>query len=200
MKYRNSNSQNGLTIIEAVVMVAVFIMILSAIVVALRYVYRGQRFAFEQADATRSARTGIERIVRHLRETSHADDGAYPIVDIATSSVTFYSDYDNDNKIERMRYFLDDTNVRLGVVESAGDPPTYATSTEAISLVSDNVRNNALGTSMFTYYDKAGVLMTDYTEIDEVAFVSVSIVVNLHPERAPDDFELRSSAALRNIK
>jgi len=190
----------GMTIIEAIVMIAVFGMILATIVSALRYAYRGQRFAFEQADATRSARTGMERIVRHLRETSYSDDGAYPIVEMATSSVTFYSDYDNDNKIERLRYFLDDTNLRLGVIESAGDPPAYATSTEAVSLVSDNVRNTPLGTSLFTYYDKEGDLMSDYTQIDDVAFVSVSIIVNLHPERAPEDFELRSSASLRNIK
>lgn len=167
---------------------------------SLRYVYRGQRFAFEQADATRSARSGIERTVRDLRESSTADDGAYPIESMSTSSVTFYSDYDNDNKVERIRYFLTGTDFKKGVVESAGDPPTYATANEVISTVSDSVRNEAVGIPLFTYYDTTGALMSDYTEIDELAFVLVRIVVNLHPERAPEDFELRSSAALRNIE
>lgn len=167
---------------------------------SLRYAYRGQRFAFEQADATRSARTGIERAVRDIRETSYADNGAYPIEAMSTSSVTFYSDFDNDKKIERVRYFLSGTDFQKGVVESSGDPPAYATSTEVISIVSDNVRNEAVGVPLFTYYDTVGAAISDYTDIDELAFVLVRLVVNLHPERAPDDFELRSSAALRNVK
>lgn len=198
MKYLSE--KRGFTLIEMLVMFGVSVLIIAAIVSALRYTYRGQRFAFEQADATRSARTGIERAVRDIREASYADDGAYPIVAMATSSVTFYSDYDNDDKIERIRYFLDGTDFKKGVVESAGDPPTYATSSEVVSEVSDNVRNNAVGTDLFTFYDKAGVLMSDLTDIDQLAFVLVRLVVNLHPERAPDDFELRTSAALRNIE
>lgn len=198
MWYRGE--QRGFTLIEALVLLSVFVIIVGAIVSSLRYVYRGQRFAFEQADATRSARTGLERTVRDLRETSYADDGAYPIVSLATSSATFYSDYDNDDKIERIRYFLDGTDYKRGIIESAGDPPTYATSSEVVTTVSDNVRNNAIGTPLFTYYDTQGALMSDLTDIDALAFVVVRIVVNLHPERAPDDFELRSSAALRNIQ
>ncbi len=193
-------SKRGFTLIETLVLLAVFTIIVMAIVSSLRFVYKGQRFAFEQADATRSARTGIERAVRDLRETSYADDGAYPIVAMATSSVTFYSDFDNDNKIERIRYFLDGTDFKRGIVESAGDPPMYTTSTEVVTTVSDNVRNTAVGVPLFTLYDKAGAVVSDFSEIDELAFVLVRIVVNLHPERAPDDFELRSSAALRNIK
>lgn len=199
MKYR-VNRERGFSLIETIVLLAVFIIILIAIVNSLRFVYRGQRFAFEQADATRSARTGVERTVRNLREMSLADDGAYPVVAMATSSVTFYSDYDNDNKVERVRYFLDGTDYKRGIVESAGDPPTYTTSSEVVATISNNVRNTVLGTPLFTYYDKIGVLMSDFTQIGDLAFVLVRLTVNLHPEKAPEDFELRSSAALRNIK
>jgi len=198
----NNDTQHnrGFTILETLVLLAVFTMIVIAIVSSLRYVYRGQRFAFEQADATRSARTGVERIVRDVREASYADDGAYPVVSMATSSIAFYSDYDNDNRIERIRYFLDNTDLKRGITESAGDPPVYATSTETVSIVSDNVRNNIVSVPLFTYYDTQGALMSDYTDIDALAFVLVRLVVNLHPERAPNDFELRSSAALRNVQ
>ena len=194
------NPQRGFTIIESIVLVFVFVMIVGAIVVSLSYTYRGQRFAFEQADATRSARTGMERMVQNLREASSADNGAYPIISMGTSSIEFYSDYDNDSKIERLHYFLDGTDIKRGIVESAGDPPTYATSTEVVSTVSQYVRNEDLGVPLFTLYDKDGALMSDYNEIDELAFVILRVVVNLHPERAPDDYELRTSAALRNVE
>ncbi|QSH39227.1 type II secretion system protein [Candidatus Kaiserbacteria bacterium] len=198
MKYYAS--QRGFTLLEAVVLLGVFVLIVGAIVSSLRYVYRGQRFAFEQADATRSARTGIERAVQDLREASDADNGAYPIVSMATSSVSFYSDYDNDNKIEQIRYFIDGTDFKKGIIESSGDPPVYNGGSEVVTTIATEVRNNVIGTPMFTYYDKSGVFMNDYTDIDQLAFVTLRLVVNLHPERAPDDFELRSSAALRNIR
>ena len=196
---RSVAAERGFTLLEVMVLVSVLILIVIAIVSATRFVYRGQRFAFEQADATRSARIGIERAVRDLREAAYADDGAYPIFAMSTSTITFYSDFDNDQSIERVRYFLDGTDFKKGVVEASGDPPAYVSS-EVISIVSDNTRNAEINTPLFTFYDKVGVLLTDYTEVDDLAFVVVRMVVNLHPERAPDDFELRSSATLRNVK
>jgi len=197
---RKGKLQYGFTLIEVLVFLFVFIIIITAIVSALTYVYRGQRYAFEQSDATRSARIGINESVRDLREASYADNGAYPIVAMATSSITFYSDSDKDNKIERIRYFISGTYLKRGVIESSGDPPTYNSSNETVSTVSDYVRNNAIGVPMFTYYDKAGTLMSNYSDVSNLAFVVIRIVVNLYPNRAPYDFELRSSAALRNIK
>lgn len=198
--YQPLHTNRGFTLLEVLVLVAVLIMIVIAIVASTRYVYRGQRFAFEQADATRSARAGIEQAVRDIREASFADNGAYPVFSMATSTITFYSDFDNDQSAERVRYFLDGTDLKKGVVDASGDPPTYATSSEVISTISDNLRNEATNTPLFTYYDTAGALMSDYTEVDELAFVLVRLVVNLHPERAPEDFELRSSATLRNVR
>jgi type II secretory pathway pseudopilin PulG len=189
-----------MTIIETMVLVAILVMIVSAIVSSIGYVYRGQRFAFEQADATRSARQGVERAVRDLRESSYADDGAYPIVSMSTSSITFFSDTDNNSRIEKVRYFLGDTNFNKGTTESTGDPPMYESANEVVSLVSDNVRNSALNIPIFTYYDKGGDLMSDYAEVDELGFVLVRVIVNLQPGRAPEDYEMRSSAALRNVK
>jgi len=194
-----SNSQRGLTLLETVIFLGIFILIISAIVASLRYVYRGQRFAFEQADATRSARSGLEQAVRDLREASYADDGAYPIVAMTYMSLTFYSDYDNDGKIERIRYFLDGTDLKKGLIESAGDPPTYDPDDEVVTIVAQNVRNASLWKRLFSFYDRDGNEITDLTDIDALAFVVVAVVVDLHPERAPDYFELRSSASLRNI-
>ena len=197
MKYRAS--KKGFTLIEVVVLMTGLVLVITAIVSSLRYVYRAQRFAFDQADAMRSARLGIEKMVQDFREASYADDGAFPIVSMATSSISFYSDYDDDNKLEKLRYFIDGTDLKKGIIESSGSPLTYSAGDEVLSVISTNVRNNSTDTAMFTYYDKSGALMSDYNDIANVAFVTVRLIVNLHPERGPEDFELRSSASLRNV-
>jgi len=188
----------GITLIETVVFVGVLVFIIGAIVGALRYTYQGQRFAFEQADAIRSARAGIDRIVRELREVSYADTGAYSIESMSTSSLVFFSDFDNDGSIERVRYFLDGTELKRGVTESTSTPPVYTTP-EAVSVVSDHIRNETLGVPLFTLYDKDGNEMSNFSDVDALAFVLVRLVANVDPLHAPVDYELRSSAALRNV-
>lgn len=198
--FKYHDTRNGFSLLEVLVLVSVLVMIVIAIVASTRFVYRGQRFAFEQADATRSARLGIEQTVRDIREASFADDGAYSIVSMSTSSVEFYSDIDRDDSIEKIRYFLDGADFKKTVTESSGEPPVYATSSAVTSIVSQDVRNASTSVPLFTYYDGDGSLITDYTKVADLAFVLVRLIVNLHPERAPEDFELRSSAALRNTQ
>ena len=197
---QRQSREAGLTLIEAIVWLGVFTFIIGAIVVSLSASYRGQRFAQDQADATRNARAGIERIVQDVREASDADDGAYPVVSLATSSITFYSDYDNDQKVERVRYALEGDTLVRGTIESAGDPPTYTVSSEVVTVVSRNVRNSAVGTPLFTYFDRNGAAMTDLTDIDELSFVLVRLVIRTQAEGGPSDLELRSSATLRNVQ
>lgn len=193
------NSKRGFTLIETLVFITIFTVIIIAIVSSINYVYRGQRYSFETADATRSARLGIEQAVQDIRETAYSDIGDYPTVEMATSSFTFFSDVDRDSKIERIRYFLDSETLKRGELESVNDPPEYLLVNEVVSTVSNHVRNEALVVPLFTYYDKDGAEMGDLNLITEVAFVLARLVINLEPERAPNDFELRSSAALRNI-
>ena len=199
--YRSmDNKSRGFSLLETLVVVVVLVFIVAAIIASITYVYRGQRFAFEQADATRNARVGIEGAVRNMREASTADNGAYPIVTLATSTMTFYSDIDNDTRIERVRYFLDGDELKRGVVEPSGEPPTYATSTEVVTRVAQHVRNTALMTPLFTFFDTNGDTLSNLSDIDAVAFVTMRLVINLEPTRAPNDFELRASAALRNVE
>ena len=198
IKKRYKKTQ-GMTLIEMLVFITIFTVIIVAVVSSIRFVYKGQRYSFETAESTRNARLGIEHTIKDIRESAYSDIGDYPIIAMATSSLEFYSDIDRDAKVERVRYFLDGSTLKKGLLKSTGNPPEYLNENEVVSIVSTNVRNNATGVPLFTYYDKSGAEMTDLTKITDVAFVLARLVVNLEPSHAPNDFELRSSAALRNI-
>ena len=62
------------------------------------------------------------------------------------------------------------------------------------------MRNFEEDIAIFTYYDENGVEITDYNEVDEVRSVVVNLIVNIQPIRAPEEFTLRSSANLRNLR
>lgn len=189
----------GLTAIEALVWIAVTSMLLLAIVQSVQYFYRTNTYAVEQGAAITSGQRGIEGMIKVMREAAYSSNGAWPIISMATSSFAFYADIDDDPFIERVRFFLQGNSLMRGVVDPSGDPPVYS-GAEELSSISEYVRNNEQSVVLFKYYDADGNLMTDMTKIAEVRFVETTVVVNINPYRLPNQFTLRSTAALRNLK
>ncbi|MBI2612216.1 hypothetical protein HYW59_00150 [Candidatus Kaiserbacteria bacterium] len=189
---------HGLTMLEVIVWVSVFTVVLGAIVIAIIYFYRTNTYTLGQATAVSSGQRGLDNMMRVIREAAYASDGAYPIISMATSSFSFYADVDTDASIEKIRYFLQGTSLFEGIVNPSGDPPVY-TGAEATSTAAEYIRNIAQATSTFRYYDKNGALMSDYSKIGDVRFVTVNLIIDVDTNRLPDQLTLRSSAGMRNL-
>ncbi|MEY4746965.1 MAG: hypothetical protein RLZZ416_14 [Candidatus Parcubacteria bacterium] len=189
---------SGMTLIESVVWVMVFTAATIALTSSVLYFYRTSNYAIQQAAATASAQRGIDAMIRSIREASYASNGAYPVVSLGANDVRFYADVDTDSGVEQVHYYLSGTTLVKGIIEPIGDPPAY-TSAEAISTLSDNVRNLTLGTNLFTYYDGNGNQMNDLAKIGDVRFVTASLLVDVDPLKSPTPLTLRSSAAMRNL-
>jgi hypothetical protein len=195
---RRRSSEAGLSLLETLVWVAVFTIAMLAVSSTMLTLYRANAYTIEQGQAVESASKGIEIGIREMREAQYASDGSYPIVAIGPNSFTFYADVDNDPLIERVRYTIVGTNFVRYVLNPTGDPATYS-GTEVSSVVSDQVRNLANNVMTFTYYDANGTQIVDYTRTRDVRFVRLDLVVNVNPNRLPNELTLRSSAALRNL-
>jgi len=185
---------------ETLVAMSIFVAIMLVINYSLVSFHKYNAYAIEQASAISSAQRGIEPTINNIRETTYSDEGAYPIISAATSSLSFYSDVDTDNNIEKVRLFLDNGILKKGITESAGDPPTYDSQPENIFILSENVRNTEENVNIFTYYDNTGTEIIDLSNISDITFITMNVVVNVNPNRAPNNFTLRTSAALRNLK
>ena len=57
----------------------------------------------------------------------------------------------------------------------------------------------SLGIPAFTYFDKNGTQVSNYTKIGDVRFITENIYVDVDPNRTPTPISLKSSAALRNL-
>lgn len=189
----------GITFIETLVWISVFTFAMLAITISLLSFYRANTYTIEQAHAVTSAQRGIERMVKTMREAAYSSEGAYPIVSIAANDVVFYADIDSDPLIERIHYYIQGETLMQGIRDPSGDPPTY-TGTEATSTVSDFIRNTVQGVTTFRYYDENGAEITNYTQVSSVRYMTMTIVVNVNPNRLPNELTLTSSAAFRNIE
>ena len=188
----------GVTLIETLVWIVLFTFVMLAIMQSVLYFYRTNNYVIQESTAVSSVQRGIDSMVRVIRESAYSDTGAYPVVSIATSSVTFYANTDTDTSVEKVRYYISGTTLYLGVVNPTGDPAVY-TGAEATTTISDNIKNISQSVNLFTYYDQNGALISDYTKVGDVRFVTLNLVADIDPNRAPTLITLRSSAALRNL-
>ena len=188
----------GMTMIEATVWIGVFTSAMLALTTSVLYFYRTSNYTIQQSTATASAQRGIDSMVRTIREASYASNGAYPVVSLAENDFRFYADVDSDLGIERVRYYLSGEQLFKGIIEPTGDPAIYS-GAEATSTISDYVENLNKSTALFTYYDKNGAPITNYTKIADVRFVAANLLIDVDTQKTPIPLSLRSTAAMRNL-
>jgi type II secretory pathway pseudopilin PulG len=189
----------GLTLIEAMVWIALMTSAITAIASTILYFYRTNAYSLEQATAVTAAQRGLEQTVRTVREAAYSSQGAFPIVSVDPNDFVFYADVDADPLIERVHYYLSGTTLMRGVLDPTGNPPDYV-GVEQTEIVSEHVRNVAQGLPVFEYFDALGAQIASSTSAyTSVRFVKVTLAVNVNTATLPNQLSLYSSTALRNL-
>ncbi len=191
----------GFTLVETLVVVSIFTILSLAIANSIDSFYKYNSYTIAQANQVDHARRGIEFLVRDMREMIYADNGAFPLVAMSSSSISFYSDIDRDDSVEFVEYRLASTTLYKYIYDASGSPPVYSTTTpNQTSIISEYVQNILQGQSIFKYYDLNGNEAVATTSITDIRYISASLIINIDPLRDPGEFTLRSSASLRNLK
>lgn len=188
-----------MTLIEAMVWIAVSTAAMVALVSSTLYFYRTNEYGLRQADAVASAEHSMDIVVKALRTASYANNGAYPIVSIAPNDIVFYASVTKGSPYtQKVHFYTQGTSLFEGVIEPSGDPPVY-TGGESTTTLSTYVQNITAATSTFVYYDQSGTQITDYSKFASVRFVVINLVVDANTTALPTQLVLTSSAALRNL-
>ncbi len=98
--------KKGFTLIETLVSISVFTIVMGAVSGLVVMAYRNYDYILKQSIAIDMARRGIKTMVKEIREARSGDNGSYPIEKAENKEFIFYSDIDQDNETERVRYFL----------------------------------------------------------------------------------------------
>lgn len=90
------------------------------------------------------------------------------------------------------------TEFKKGVIKPAGIPPTYPLDQEETTVLTSYVRN---APPIFEYLDQNGNKIEDYpARLIDTKVMKVHLIVNIDPNRPPNEFELESYVQLRNLK
>jgi len=188
----------GFTLVETLVVISITALISVTLGVLLSYFYKTNAYTLEQSTAVGQARRGVENAMRYLRQASYGSDGSYPIANVATSTITFYTNIDADPGVERMTYALIRGTFYRVVTEPVGNPPSY-TGTISTSTVAMAV-TNATSTPVFRYFDDTGVELPAPVNIAKIASVKTTLTVDVNVKRTPIPFTLSGGATLRNLR
>lgn len=91
-----------------------------------------------------------------------------------------------------------DHEFKKGITDPTGSPPGYPLDQEKIQIISSYVRN---APPIFEYYDSNGEKITEYpARLLDTKLMNVFLIINVDPNRPPQDFELESSVKLSNLR
>lgn len=201
MKIRNF--KKGFTLAELLITVGIIGLI--AVVLG---TFQGDVFFFnsviqDDLTAQMDGRRAIRKMVSEIREASPSSLGSYPIAAAATSSVTFFSNVDNDILKEQVRYFIQNKNLMRGVIKPTGNPLSYNSGSETFETSVKNIANST-STPLFEYYD------TNYTgtttplvfpvSLTAVRLVNIELLIDRDPNRSPIPLNVTSQVSIRNLK
>lgn len=200
---KNNLYKKGLTLVELLIALAVFAVIMTAVYALGANIFIYNSNVSGSYGATQNSQVILKTILKELREASPGADGSYPLINTGSTTLSFFSDIDNDGITERLTYSLIGTTLYRAIIKPTGSPATYSFINQSTTtLISNVINGNSLAS--FEYFD------TNYTGTSSplIQPVSPSVVrlirvnqrIDIDPNRSPIPIIFTVQASLRNLK
>ena len=169
----------GLTMIETIMTIVITTIVMGGFTYLFSRLWKVYGFTMETGLATRKATNALDKAKEEIIKARNSENGSYPIVSANENEFSFYSDYDNDGVVEKIRYFLDAQQLKVGIIEPdiSQKPISYKDETETVKTVARYVVNDLVLDT--------GVTCTQYQLASKVdgsvgnKFVSVGMARNV---------------------
>lgn len=203
-KYFFSIRQNrGFTFVELLFFVGIFVMIYIAVSAMGANLFIFNSTTSGSYQATQNSQVILRTMLKEIREASPGANGAYPIVTTGSTTLSFFTDVDNDGVTEQVTYSLIGTTLYRSVIKSSGSPPVYSGANQSTSSLITNVVNG-IATPSFqyfdTYYTGTSSPLAQPVNPSQVKLIQVNQRIDIDPNRSPLPIIFTVQASLRNLK
>lgn len=196
-------SQKGLTLIELLIGMAIFSFLGVTIITLQVLLIQSQEFTIQSIFTLDNANASLRTLITELRSASVAQNGAFPLEEAQDQQIIFYSNVDDDDEVERLRYFLDGTDFKKGTINPEGFPVTYPQANESLRTVAEHIQNGS--DPIFTYYnsdwpsDQTNNPLSTPAPLDQVTLVKINIRVNTDPSHPERELTLEPAVQIRSL-
>lgn len=189
--------------IEVLVSLGIFLLLIVAVVELMIWANHGKDVVWEQLSTQNEGRKVVQDFINDLRRANASSIGAYPIELAQSQQIIFYSNVDGDTWHERVRYFLQGTTLKRGVIKPSGNPLVYNPASEVVVEVAHDMANAT--SSVFYYYDQdyvgnGGLPMAYPINILAIRMVGIKLMLEEKPNVAPAPFNIEAKTEIRNLK
>jgi prepilin-type N-terminal cleavage/methylation domain-containing protein len=200
--FKNIQKNNGFTLVEILVTMAIFSLILGAVGLFARDIFYYDNLFSGGLTSYDDAKKILQPVASEIRSASQSSLGAYSIELANNTNFIFFTDIDNDGKKERIRYFLVDDILKRGVIVPSGSPLEYLSGDEVITDVVSNLTNGV--TPIFTYYDTnyngSTPPLADPVSVLDIRLVKITLIIDVDPNRPPAPMTVTTEVSIRNLK
>lgn len=200
--YRKIKRAAGFTLVEILVAVSILGAIIG-LVGAFQADIFSLNFVIQSGlNNQNEAKKVIRPFANEVRSASPSSLGAYPIKTASTTEFVFYSDIDNDDLKEEIRYYLDGGDFKKGFIKPSGQPLTYDPNDEEVI----NIIHDVLPGVIFEYYDSSydgtasSTPLTHPVAPSAVRLVKVQMTVDADPNKPPAPLHITTQVSIRNLK
>jgi prepilin-type N-terminal cleavage/methylation domain-containing protein len=201
----NSAGRLGLTLIETLVAIAIFAIGLEGFTLLFINAWRNNSYTLEMGQSSMAVSRGVNVITGYLRSVRQGDNGAYPVELADGNELSVYSDYDRDGITERLHIYKSSSDILMGVTNPTETmPKSYPDGDQEVLMIATRIVNLE-SEPLFYYYDKeyAGASsqlpLTAPVNVSRVRLIKIHLKINIDPNRAPDNIELRTFVEMRNL-
>lgn len=192
--------QQGFTLIQVIVSIAVFTMLLLAMNRLFVSIYREQRISVGMIERTNNANRVLAILGGELRQANRSKAGDYLLSAAEPGRLVFFSDIDADAEMEKVIYFLDGTELKKTVIKPGGLP--YYGAGGTTTTVSSQVVNGA--TPIFSYYgesyDGSGSALAPPILPADVRVVGIHLELDTPSSMSAYNLTVDTKVRLRNAK
>lgn len=195
--------KTGFTLIEILIVTGLLVLFLVALSTFGRdlFVFNTRYGLSFSADS--NAKSALKKLTAELRAAESSATGGFLIETAASTSLTFFSDPDDDGTRERLRYFIEDHSLKRGLTEPSGNPPIYASGDEKIqTLIADLLTASSTFVYFGNGYDGSALSpsLVEPIDVQAIRMARFVFVIQAPSNRAPAPYTVQSEVMIRNVK
>lgn len=202
-QFKLKDLNKGFTLLELIVAIGIFVLIAGSAVWLIINGFRYNRVVWNHLESQNDGRRAVREVVDVVRRAEESSLGGFAIKTAGDYELTIYANEDEDDYVEQVRFFLDGTDFKKGVIKPVGSPLSYV-GEEVETLLARNVVNESYMVPLFLYYDSgyngAGLALTQPVDITTTTAVRVQLEIEKDPDESPVPLHVESLVSVRNLK
>jgi len=195
----------GMTLIEALMAVAIFAMGIGGFTLLFSKTWQSNAYVLEMGQSSMAVSQGLNKMVDYIRRARQGDDGSYPVKSVGANDLVIFCDYNKDGITERLHFYKTGQDVLMGVTSPTSTmPKTYPSGDQQIINIATRIVNNS-STPIFYYYNKdypgdvTNNPLAGTIDVSTVRLVKAYMEININPNHAPDNVKIQTFVEMRNL-